>query len=103
MTKYPAVDMSKTDHDKRLKSSLKNTKAQLKRREDKIARLEAKVAQLEEEAKKKAPVHIMDQILRTIAKSSPDTNSRSSSSDTQSRSDAKQTAALEILSRLLKG
>lgn len=45
--------MSKTDHDKRLKSSLKNTKAQLKRREDKIARLEAKVAQLEEEAKKK--------------------------------------------------
>lgn len=46
--------MSKTDHDKRLKSSLKNTKAQLKRREDKIARLEAKVAQLEEEAKKKS-------------------------------------------------
>lgn len=95
--------MSKTDNDKRLKSSLKNTKAQLKRREDKIARLEAKVAQLEEEAKKKAHVHIMGQNLRTIAKSSPDTNSRSSSSDTQSRSDAKQTAALEILSRLLEG
>lgn len=95
--------MANIDKSKRLKNSLKNTKAQLKRREDKIARLEAKVAQLEEEAKKKSPVRTMDQILQSISESSPDTSSLSSSSGMHSRSDAKQTAALEILSRLLKG
>jgi len=94
--------MVKSDKSKRLKSNLKNTRAQLKRRDDKITRLEAKIAQMEEEAKKKASAKAMDQVRQSIAKLSQGTNSQSSSSDMLSRSDAKQDAALEILSRLLK-
>ena len=44
----------------------------------------------------------MDQNLQTIAETFQDTNTQSLLSDLPSRSDAKQTAALEILLRLLK-
>lgn len=94
--------MTKTDKEKRLKSSLKNTKAQLKRRDERIAKLKARIADLEAEAKKKAKSHVMDQALRSITREYQDISSRSSSSDTLSCSDAKQMQALEMLSRLLK-
>ena len=94
--------MAKTDKNKQLQSSLKNTKAQLKRREEKIARLEAKLARVEAEAKKKATARITDQALLNIAGESQGISSRNSSSDMPSSSDVKQMQALEILSRLLK-
>ena len=94
--------MTKTDKEKRLKSSLKNTRAKLKRREERIAELEAKIADMEAEAKKKAAGHVMDQSLKSITREYRDISSRNSSSDTPSCSDAKQMQALEILSRLLR-
>ena len=93
--------MTNTGKKQNRKNSLKNVKAQLKRRNDKIARLEATIAQLKE-SQKKTPVQTMDQNLQTIAETFQDTNTQSLSSDLPSRSDAKQTAALEILLRLLK-
>lgn len=93
--------MTKDEEIRQLKSSLKNIKAQLKRRDDKIASLEAKNAQIESD-KKKTIVQVTDYDLQSFTKLSQDTNSRNSSSGSSSRLDAKQTAALEILSRLLK-
>lgn len=93
--------MTKIDKNKRVKSCLKNTKAKLKRRDEENARLKARVAELEE-AQKKTLAHTMDQVLQSIAELSPDTSSRNSSSGMQSHSCAKQTAALEMLLRLLK-
>ena len=93
--------MTNTGKKQNRKNSLKNVKAQLKRRNDKIARLEATIAQLKE-SQKKTPVQTMDQNLQTIAETFQDTNTQSLLSDLPSRSDAKQTAALEILLRLLK-
>lgn len=92
--------MTNTSKKQNRKNSLKNVKAQLKRRNDKIARLEATIAQLKES--QKTPVQTMDQNLQTIAETFQDTNTQSLLSDLPSRSDAKQTAALEILLRLLK-
>ena len=94
--------MAKTDKTKHLKSSLKNTKAQLKRREAKIANLEARIEKLEAEVKKKAQDQIIDQALQNITKEYQDINSPNLSSDLPSYSEAKQTAALEILLKLLK-
>lgn len=94
--------MTKTDRNKSLKSSLKNTKAQLKRRDNRIARLEARIADMEAESKKKATSHVMGQALKSITREYQDISSRNSSSDTPSCSDAKQMQALEMLSRLLK-
>ena len=94
--------MTKTDRNKSLRSSLKNTKAQLKRRDNRIARLEARIADMEAESKKKATSHVMGQALKSITREYQDISSRNSSSDTPSCSDAKQMQALEMLSRLLK-
>lgn len=93
--------MTNTGKKQNRKNSLKNVKAQLKRRNDKIARLEATIVQLKE-SQKKTPVQTMDKNLQAIAETFQDTNTQSLSSDLPSRSDAKQTAALEILLRLLK-
>lgn len=91
-----------SDKNKRLKNDLKNSRAKIKRRDEKIAQLEARIVQMQEESKKKRTARHMDSVLLSIAKKSQDTNSQNSLSDILSLSDAKQTAALEILSRLLR-
>lgn len=98
----------KSDHMKesaknlRLKNSLKNTRAKLSRRDKKIAELESKIAQLEEESKKKDSSLNVECVSQSLEKKFSDTNSQNLLFDIPSLSDAKQTAALEILSRLLK-
>ncbi len=94
--------MEKTGNGNSMRKRLKNIKAQLMRREDKIVRLEAKIAQMEEEAKKKASTKTADPVLQSFAKESQGISSRNLLLDMQLHSDAKQTAALEILLRLLK-
>jgi molecular chaperone GrpE (heat shock protein) len=96
------MGMKEQDKNKRLKNNLKNSRAKIKRRDEKIAQLEARIVQMQEESKKKCTARHMDSMLQSIAERFQDTNSQSSSSDTRSLSDAKQTAALEILSRLLR-
>lgn len=95
------MDMTKTNNASSLRRHLKNTKAQLKRKENKIARLEAKIAQMEEEIKKKVSTKTAVPVLQTCPKESQGISSPHLLSNTQSCSDAKQTAALEILLRLL--
>lgn len=81
---------------------IKNLQQQLRRSRKKLEKYEAKIAQMEEEAKKKAAIQDTDSDRLSIARLSQDISSLNLSSDSHSLSDAKQAAALEILSRLLK-
>lgn len=94
--------MARQDRQKGNKASLKNTKAQLKRRDEKILRMKEEIEMLRKEVKKKR-VADTDLLRKNMEILSRDTSSLNSSSDTHSLSDAQRTAALEILSKLLKG
>ena len=96
------MNMQEQDKNQRLKMDLKNHNAKIRRRDEKIAQLEEKIAQMQEEAKKKRTARHMDSAIQSMARQSQDISSLNLSSDTHSLSDAKQAAALEILSRLLK-